>query len=66
MVDIISPYHGRSLYDSGRFHSLLLVKLGAGSLNFSYYMGHASLVTNEGGHVAWKRSIILGERPNAA
>jgi hypothetical protein len=42
------------------------VDLGTRTVHFTDNMGHTSLESNEGGHVARRRSIVLGEGPNAA
>jgi len=57
--------HGRSFQNGYTLYCLLLVKFGARALDLSDNVGHTSLVSNEGGHVALLGSIILGEGSNA-
>jgi len=58
--------HGWGLQDSDSLNSLLLVKLGSRSLNFTNNVGHSSLVTNEGSEVDRLAGIIAREGTNPA
>jgi hypothetical protein len=65
IADDTNDNHRRSLEDGDSLNSLLLVQLGARSVDLSDDVGHAGLVGNEGGHVAGLGRIILGEGPYA-
>jgi hypothetical protein len=54
--------HWWSLKDSDSLGDFLLVKFRARLLNISEDVSHTSLVTHEGGKMAWLGLIILGER----
>ena len=66
IADNADNNHRGSLEDSDSLNSLLLVELGAGSLNLSHHVTHTSLVADEGGQVRSHGSIILGEGSDAA
>jgi hypothetical protein len=53
--------HGRCLKDSHGFDDLLLVELGAGVINSTDNMGHASLVGKESSKVRRLAGVIDGE-----
>lgn len=53
--------HRRSLQDGDGLDGLLLVELGARTLDFTNDVGHTSLVADEGSQVRRKRGIIARE-----
>jgi hypothetical protein len=58
--------HWWGLKDGDSLNSVLLVKLGTRSFDFTNNVGHASFVTNEGSQVNWSLGVgILGEMTNA-
>ena len=56
----------RGLQDGDGLNSLLLVQLGAGSVNLSHNVGHTSLEAHEGSHVAGLGGVVLREGTDTA
>jgi len=57
--------HRRGLDNGDGLDGLLLVELGARTLDLSHDVGHAGLVAHEGSKVGGSSGIVSGERPNA-
>jgi hypothetical protein len=58
--------HGRGLHDGNSLYSLLLVELGARTVDFSHNVSHASLEGHERGEVGLLGSIISREGSHSA
>lgn len=56
--------HRGRLHNGDCLHGFLLVKLGAGALDLSDNVGHAGLVTDEGGQVARLGGVVAREGTN--
>lgn len=61
VADKSDDLHGRCFDDSGCFDDLFFVQVGAGSVDFSEYMGHTGLEADEGGQVRFFGGVISGE-----
>lgn len=61
VADQTDALHGGSLHDGDGLHGLLLVELGAGSVDLSDDVGHTRLEGDEGGEVRLLGSIVSGE-----
>ena len=61
VADNTNGDHGRGLDDGTSFDNLLLVNLGAGSVNLPDDVGHAGLVAHEAGQVDGLGGVILRE-----
>lgn len=61
VTDNTNDDHGGSLDDGNGLDNLLLVHLGAGTVQVTDNVGHTGLVTHEGSQVDGLGSIILGE-----
>jgi hypothetical protein len=66
VADQTDDDHGRGLQDGDGLDGLLLVQLGAGSVDLSYDVGHTSLKAHEGGHVTSLGGVILREGADTA
>lgn len=66
VTDKTDDNHGGAVDDGDGLNNVLLVELGARSLDFTDDVGHTSLVAHESGQVALSGSIVLGESLDTA